>query len=84
MAEKKTAAKKPAEKKPAPKKETFETFKVRVAGGGLNVRREPEMKDGNVIKVLANGSEVEVTGAKDSWYKIKEGWIMAEYTDRIE
>lgn len=83
MAEKKIAAKKTAEKKTAVKKETFKAFNVRVKGGGLNVRKDPEVKDGNILQVLADGSETEVIGIQEGWYQIKEGWIKAEFTERV-
>lgn len=76
MAEKKTTAKKPAEKK------EFEKFKTRVVGGTLNVRKQPS-KDAEIKKVLKVDETVEVIGQDKEWYQIKDGWIMAQFTERI-
>lgn len=88
MAQKKAAAKKPeqkkaAAKKPAQKKEG-PLFKGRVIYGNLNVRSTPEVAAGNITGVLKNASPVEVLEAKDGWYRIGEGWIMAKYIEQIE
>lgn len=50
---------------------------------GLNVRKEPEVKD-NKIDGLLFGERVVVIEKKDRWYKIsyrdgKEGWVVCEY-----
>lgn len=76
MAEKKTTVKKPAEKT------EFEKFKARVVGGTLNVRKQPS-KDAEIKKVLKVDETVEVIGQDKEWYQIKDGWIMAQFTERI-
>ena len=81
---KKAAEKKPVEKKQTVKKDEFETFKAKVVYGSLNVRKDPEIKEGNIIKSLPVDTVVTIIGQKDDWYKIKEGWIMSKYTDRVE
>ena len=88
MAEKKAAAKKPAQKKTAARKhaakKTGPLFKGRVIYGALNIRTAPELAAGNITGVLKNASPVEVLEAKDGWYRIAEGWIMAKYVEKIE
>ena len=81
---KKAAEKKPAEKKQTVKKEEFETIKAQVVYGSLNVRKDPEIKDGNIVETLPVSTVVEVIGQQDDWYQIDKGWIMAKYTDKIE
>lgn len=81
---KKAAEKKPEEKKQTKKKEAFEKFKAQVVYGSLNVRKDPEVKEGNIVETLPVKTMVEVIGEKDGWYKIKEGWVMAKYTDRVD
>ena len=80
---KKTSTKKQAEKKTEKKKE-FEVFKARVVFGSLNVRKTPEIKEGNIVKILPCDTVVSIIGTQEDWYKIDAGWIMAKYTDRVE
>lgn len=81
---KKAAEKKPVEKKQTKKKETFEIFKAQVVYGSLNVRKEPEIKEGNIVETIPVKTVVEVIGQKGDWYQIDKGWIMRKYTDIVE
>lgn len=49
------------------------------AKNGLNVREKP-IKTARVVKVLANRERVSVTEVNGEWGKIKDGWIMLEFT----
>ena len=42
----------------------------------LNVRKEP---GGEVVKVLNEGEIVNILDAKDGWYKIDDGYVMAKF-----
>ena len=61
----------------------FEEFDAVVLYGSLNVRTDPFVEDGNIVNVLPIKSVVHVIGAYRGWYRIKDGWIMAKYTEII-
>ena len=74
------------------KKITYKTGKSNTKIGkvnssrGLNVRSTPRVEDGNKLYVLANGTDLEIIGEKDDWYKIKvknkkSGWVSSQYVD---
>lgn len=54
-------------------------MKVMVIDGDLNVREAPSITS-KVVRVLKDGTEVEISGLEREWYKIDDGFIMMEYT----
>ena len=50
----------------------------RVRGGSLNVRRCPK-RESPIERVLADGEEVEILETVKEWYRIRDGYIRAEY-----
>ena len=71
-AEEKTKAEQAAETKQAA------VLKGRVRGGSLNVRRCPK-RESPIERVLADGEEVEILETVKEWYRIRDGYIRAEY-----
>jgi len=64
-----------------PKEEVFNTIYGKVNCPLLNVRKEPS-KESEVLRVLKQGTTVEIIGAADGWYKIApEGFVMTEFID---
>ncbi len=53
-------------------------LKGRVRGGSLNVRRCPK-RESPIERVLADGEEVEILETVKEWYRIRDGYIRAEY-----
>ena len=57
------------------------------ASAGVNMRTKPS-KNGSVIAVIKQGTEVQVTEVGESWckvkYKDKTGYIMTEYLKDVE
>ncbi len=62
--------------------EVFEIFKARVVYGDLNKRKKADVKS-PVVEVLPCGAEVEVLGREGEWYKVKGGFILKKFTDKI-
>ncbi|WP_158540741.1 C40 family peptidase [Romboutsia weinsteinii] len=63
----------------------YKTAKV-TPNNGLNVRETPEVKDGNKITALTKGTELDILGKSDGWYKVEigkedQGWIKSDYVD---
>lgn len=47
--------------------------KKAVVNTNLNLRKEPKIKDGNVILTMKKGSKIEVISTNSSWAKVKYG-----------
>ncbi len=50
----------------------------------LNMRKEPQIKNGNVVKILSRNDEVYVLSEKNNWYQIKTkdnivGYVSGKY-----
>lgn len=50
------------------------------------LRSEPEVRNGNDVKVLDNGTDVLISDISDEWYKIctesgLEGYVMKKFVD---
>lgn len=65
----------------------YKTAKV-TPNNGLNIRETPEVKDGNKITAVTKGTQLEILGKSDGWYKIElgkedKGWIKSDYVDLI-
>lgn len=51
---------------------------VKVSSGTLNVRNKPV--DGEVLKRLSNGTELNIIGYDNGWYQLdKDQWVSADY-----
>lgn len=50
----------------------------KVTGGSLNVRQEPK-KNATVVRVLEDGTDIEILGEEGEWYRIDDGFVMARY-----
>ena len=50
-----------------------------VAGGDLNVRKEPK-SDAEIVKIAKNGEKIEVLAEKGEFLKVPEGYVMKKYT----
>lgn len=53
---------------------------------GLNVRKTPEVKDENKIFAATKGTELEIVGQENNWYKVELeedefGWVNSNYVD---
>lgn len=59
-----------------------ESFYVRITASSLNVRSGPAASSGKVGS-LAAGRIVKVLAAENGWYQIKNGYISADYTERV-
>ena len=73
-----------------PKKDEYTEIKYKVAkvkdNIGLNVRKDPKIEKKNRLFVAYAGTEMEILGQQDEWYKVeledkKEGWINSNYVD---
>lgn len=51
-----------------------------VYGGGLYIRKEPDLIAG-INGVLANGTSVEILEAGKDWHRIEQGYIMAKWVN---
>lgn len=63
----------------------YKTAKVN-ANKGLNIRNTPEIKNGNKLYAAPKGTELEILGQENDWYKIdlennKLGWINSNYVE---
>ena len=66
------------------KKEEFEEYEVQVLYGSINVRKDPFVEDGNIIRVLPIKTIVKVIGEYRGWLQIEPvGWIMAKYCEPV-
>lgn len=57
--------------------------KMKVIGGSLNVRREPNT-GAEISHVLADGEEITVGSEKDGWCKFGSGYVMARWLAPVE
>ena len=73
MATKKKAEPKPEAAAPEVKKITGTVF-----CGGLNVRKEPDLKAA-VVDVLKDGTVIEIVEPGDVWHKTQQGYIMSKW-----
>lgn len=67
------------------KKIIYKTAKVN-AKRGLNIRNTPKVKDANKLYAVPKGTEFEILGQENDWYKVelkneKSGWINSNYVD---
>jgi cell wall-associated NlpC family hydrolase/SH3-like domain-containing protein len=67
------------------KKIIYKTAKVN-AKRGLNIRNTPKVKDVNKLYAVPKGTEFEILGQENDWYKVelkneKSGWINSNYVD---
>lgn len=74
----KAAAEEKTKAKQAADAEQAAVLKGRVRGGSLNVRRCPK-RESPIERVLADGEEVEILETVKEWYRIRDGYIRAEY-----
>lgn len=51
-----------------------------VKGGALNVRRCPK-RTAEIVRVLQDKETVEILETVKEWYRIKDGYIRAEYVE---
>ena len=54
-----------------------------VFGGALNVRKDAKMT-ADIVKVLENGAEIEILDELDGFYKIKGGFVKADFVKIAE
>ena len=68
---------------PSPDTCTSVNYQVRItANSGLNVRSAPST-NASKVTALAKGTVVTVDRESNGWLHISQGWISAEYTERV-
>lgn len=77
-AEEKTETEQTVDAEQAADAEQEAVLKGRVRGGSLNVRRCPK-RESPIERVLTDGEEVEILETVKEWYRIRDGYIRAEY-----
>lgn len=59
---------------------TWKTYKVyEVTADSLNIRKTPEIKNGNIVGKFSKGNKVAVFEEKKGWGRTDKGWIFLEY-----
>ena len=54
-----------------------------VAGGKLNVRKDPTTAS-SIVRVLENGEAVDIVKEMDEWCQIRDGYVMKKYLEEKE
>lgn len=67
-----------AKKKTEETKQEAKTWKGKVTGGALYIRKEPST-DAATVGVLEDGTQIEILETLEGWYKIKGGYIMSKW-----
>lgn len=61
--------------------------RMRVSGGGLNLRLDPDKKNGKRICTIPSGTELTVEIDNGEWcrviYQDKVGWVMSKFLDEV-